>query len=154
MLGRIFPIVAGYLLGCAAAGVLVVLGFAAPRLIDDLGASFHLGIMSLMAAAVIVVVLACSALPAFLTVIYAERTGKRSAGFYAAAGALNGLLSFVLYCMATIWRSGAAPTLARDITAADGMIRLAGGLALFALAGILAGLVYWAVAGRRAGLAP
>src|SRR5262245_42453980 len=132
MIGRIATMVAAYAAAIVASGALLVLGMAAALLIDNPRMGLHLGILSLMAAAATVIALLSSALPALLTLVYAERTGRRSVAFYAGAGVVNALVSFAIYCLAAIWRSGVPPRLLSGIGSSEGLVRLAGGLLLFA----------------------
>ncbi|MCC7346359.1 MAG: hypothetical protein IT538_03075 [Variibacter sp.] len=77
-------------------------------------------------------------LPWLLLVIVSESLAIRSALFYAAAGAG---ISCLLYLQSTQW-----DTLALTV---DGFARRE--LELMAAAGIVAGFIYWAIAGRNAG---
>jgi hypothetical protein len=77
-------------------------------------------------------------LPSLLVIILAESLSIRSLLFYAAAG---GLISFLLYMNASGWNA-----LAFSV---DGFARRE--MEIMAGAGIIAGFVYWAIAGRNAG---
>jgi hypothetical protein len=87
-----------------------------------------------------------------LVVVYGEWAGKRSAAYYAAAGAICGLIALGLYIAFSVWRRGSSRLL--DALLAMQVVSPAGGLVVaVAVIGLISGLLYWAIAGRRAGSA-
>jgi hypothetical protein len=85
---------------------------------------------------------------AVVGIVYAEWASKRSAAFHAAAGALIGVAAVALYGAISFLTIG----LAGLLTGLSPMM-LSAALAMAAVAGLLAALVYWAIAGRNAGSA-
>jgi hypothetical protein len=81
---------------------------------------------------------------ALVGIVYAEWASKRSAAFHATAGALIGVAAVALYGAISFLTIG----LAGLLTGLSPMM-LSAALAMAAVAG----LVYWAIAGRNAGLA-
>jgi hypothetical protein len=138
MLGRILVILFACLLASLAAGLIVSLAVLIP-MVGDLA----LGPYGQDAFAVVVTfgalfVSAYALAPLLLVIVCAEAFAIRALLFYALAGALMGA---VLYFNFSGW-SGRALT-------AGGFARRE--LEVMAAAGIVAGLVYWAIAGRNAG---
>jgi hypothetical protein len=138
MLGRILVILFACVLASLAAGLVVSLAVLIP-MIGDLA----LGPYGQDAFAVVVTfgalfVSAYALAPLLLVIVCAEAFAIRALLFYALAGALMGA---VLYFNFSGW-SGRALT-------AGGFARRE--LEVMAAAGIVAGLVYWAIAGRNAG---
>jgi hypothetical protein len=143
VLGRIVMALLGYALACVAASLVLTIGSFAPdwnelttRLGMDSAAaqSAALWWISGMAA---VIIFSVGFLPACLVIALAEGLALRSAVIYGVIGAALALamaygLDFAGY--------PAAP---------DG--DLARNREVFAAAGIAGGLVYWLIAGRRAG---
>jgi hypothetical protein len=82
---------------------------------------------------------------------YSEWTARRSASFYAVAGALSGIASLALLAVVTldVGRDGGGFLAGRPSSQAAAMVSAACGMAM--VAGLLAGLLYWRLAGRNAG---
>jgi len=147
---RILPITLGYLVSCAVAGTVIALAVDAPYILANFpNTALSLGRTPFVAFAAAIVILIYAALPTLFVVTYAERTGRRSAGFYALAGATSGLVSFAMS------RLGQPPIdeplFGNPATFSYALARLVAWMALLAVAGSLSGLAYWAIAGRRAG---
>ena len=143
VLGRIVMALLGYALACVAASLVLTIGSFAPdwneltRLGMDSAAaqSAALWWISGMAA---IIIFSVGFLPAFLVIALTEGLALRSAVIYGVIGAALALamaygLDFAGY--------PASP---------DG--DLARNREVFAAAGIAGGLVYWLIAGRRAGV--
>ena len=135
---RLFVILFAFLVACFAAGAVVVVAVMYPQ-----WSSLDLGPMDRDTLAVaagfgLVFVSGFALLPAMIMALVTEAFAIRSIVFYALVGALFGLgvyLAFIPF----------------DATAMNftGLDRRE--LEVMAGAGIVAGLAYWAIAGRRAG---
>jgi hypothetical protein len=139
LLGRIFVILFACLLASLAAGLVVSIAVLVPMIGDLTLGPVEGGTVGVLVAFGAIFVSAYALAPVLLVIVCAEAFSIRSLLFYALAG---GLLGAVLYFNYTGW-SGRAFT-------AGGFARRE--LEIMAAAGIVAGLVYWAVAGRRAGI--
>jgi hypothetical protein len=137
--GRIFMILFGCIAASLAAGTVIAMAaifpaWSALHLGDfDNGAFrmvFGFGVLFLSGFAV---------LPMLLLILVAESFAFRSAVFYAAGGAL---VAALVYLHLQQWEMLAL--------AVNGFARR--DLEISAAAGIVGGFVYWAIAGRRAGL--
>jgi len=134
---RILVVCFALLLASLAAGLVVALAVLFPG-IGDLGLGpMDQGILGVVVTFGAIFVSGFALVPALLVVLVSEGLGIRSVLFYAAAGALAG---FVIYLNFGV-----------DIGALEieGFARREA--EIMAGAGIVAGLVYWAIAGRSAG---
>jgi hypothetical protein len=143
VLARIMMAFFGYVLACIAASLVLTLGSLAPHwnevmapLGPDAGAAESIAVWSVTAIAAIII-FSVGFLPALLVIALAEGLALRSAVVYGVIGAALSLamaygLDFAGY-----------------IASPEG--DLARNREVFAAAGIAGGLVYWLVAGRRAG---
>lgn len=138
LIGRLFVIFFACLLASFAAGMVVTLAVAMPAWSQlDLG-TVDQGPFDLMWAFGVIFISAYALVPLLIVVVAAEAFSIRSALFYAVAGALLGC---VLYLQAAGWAAGTV-----DV---QGFARRE--IEIMAAAGIVAGFVYWLVAGRSAG---
>lgn len=138
LIGRAFVILFACLLACLAAGMVVTLAVALPAWSQlELG-QFDYEPVEMMWAFGLIFVSAYALMPLIIVVVAAEAFAIRSALFYAVAG---GLLGCVLYLNAAGWAAGTI-----DV---QGFARRE--IEIMAAAGIVAGFVYWLVAGRNAG---
>jgi hypothetical protein len=85
-------------------------------------------------------------LPASVAIVHSERNCVHSALFFGMAGALTGIASFV---MLQAWQGQLRYVFPHP--GGDGITLFAGVIAIVALPGLVAGLVYRAIAGRNAG---
>lgn len=143
---RIATILFGYLAASAVAGTVALLSVV----------TISVGPGVLMPAALVhlivpVIVASCVAavtalLPTVPVGIYAERHGKRLAGWYAKAGIAVSLVALVLYV-------GASELVSRSVSNAttDDVKFLLLLACCVVVAGICSGLTYWWIAGRNAG---
>jgi hypothetical protein len=122
-----------FLLASLAAVMVIAVGVMLPDWGDLLVQSVEHGVFSAVVGFGAVIVSALALLPAVIVVMLAEALRLRSLLFYAAAGGL-GLLA--LY-----YGLGLAPADTRGGREFE----------IVAAAGIVGGLVYWALAGRNAG---
>jgi hypothetical protein len=134
LLSRILVILFGFLAACLTAGVVVTVGVLV-REWDDLTAFADPHTAWWIAAFFTFVVSGVGVIPALLAIAAAEWFCVRSVLAYAAAGGL-GLVA--LYYGFGFADRMAAPLAGREVE-------------IMAGAGIAAGFVYWAIAGRRAG---
>ena len=130
---RFFVVIFGFLFGCLAAGAVLVIATLPTGTLEAPFEQFDWLILwwAILTSAAIVSVIAC--VPAMIVILIAETLGLRSLFFYALAGGTGGLLYGLTFPAAV------ATPLDRTV-----QITLA--------AGVAAGLVYWLVAGRTAGL--
>jgi hypothetical protein len=85
--------------------------------------------------------------PTLLLGFYAERNAIRSPLFYALAGGAVGLGVIAFYAAMVMWGGDPPPGIVDPAL----KLYLAGATGVVAFAGIVAGLVYRAIAGRKAG---
>jgi hypothetical protein len=138
LLGRLIVILFACLLASFTAGLVVSLAILIPAVGDLALGPFGEGTFGVLVAFGAIFVSAYALVPVLLVIVCAEAFSIRALLFYAIAG---GLLGAVLYLNSSGW---------------DGRAFTAGGFArreleIMAAAGIAAGLVYWAIAGRNAG---
>jgi hypothetical protein len=151
ILTRIVVIVAGYLLASLFGAVLTVTFAMAQGMImagmplSDIGIAITAIGMMLPTAFAATLVLAL--LPTLIVIVVAETRRLRSVSYYAATGAAVGIVARLGFMVALLWfirRSPRAPlTIVSWSTVAA--------LAIAAAVGVIAGVVYWAIAGRGAG---
>ena len=122
----------GWLAGCFVASIViepVILIFtspSSPQATDRLATALVITVWSLPLVLIITCIL--TGIPGAITVWLSERHRIRSLPFFACVGGVVGTLSHALLFQGFGWFSG-----------------------FFVAAGCLAGLVYWSVAGKRAG---
>jgi hypothetical protein len=138
LVGRIFVVIFGYLVACFAAAFVLMIASRSPEWDEFLLLSMHVGTFWPLVAVAAAFIAAIVMIPAMLFVALAEGLGWRSFLIYAAFGALlalSSLLGFGIY----------------DVPIpADGLFTRAH--EILAAGGIAGGLVYWAIAGRKAGV--
>ena len=134
-------VLGGWLAGCAAATVtiyalvIVVLGM---RLGGDAKGLVAVSLVGLVYAVPIIFIetFVLSGLPAVLVIWMSEKFQLRSSLFFGGAGAaIGGLFDVLLHVVSRGHTAGKPAT----------------GSLLFAVAGLMAGLTYWLVAGKHAG---
>ncbi len=138
LIARALTILLGFILASMAAGLVVATTVLLPEWSELALGPVENGMLSIMLAFGVVFLSASAILPALIVVILGESFSIRSALFYTAAGAVVGLATYA--GMGRIdpetWTIG-------------GLFRRE--LEIMAAAGIVAGWVYWAIAGRKAG---
>src|SRR3954468_20313070 len=140
LIGRLFVIFFGFLIACMAAGMTIAFGLLAGQwqlLETDPVAQGAFWITSAVGTSVAGF---ASFMPLVLVAILAEAFRLRSAIFYALAGV--GIALFAYYS----W--GFVNPYEESIDAPGPIVR---GIELVVAAGVVFGLTYWAVAGRKAG---
>jgi hypothetical protein len=135
---RFFTIAFAFLLASLAAGLVVAYGLLAPELgklgtNPDIWAGFWL--VAVMAG---LITPFFAFAPAFVVILIAEFFDLRSEIFYALAGGLSGVLGYLLSDPAHWQGAGTVKEFSFE-------------LQVIAAAGIVAGFIYWLIAGRRAG---
>ena len=138
LIGRLFVIFFGFLAACLVAGMVVVGAIMFPEF-SDLGAGpVDPGVLNIMLGFGFVFVSGFALVPAMVVVAITEAFYIRSALAYAAGGGIVGLACYL----------GLVP-FDIDQLRFDGVVRRH--LEIMTGAGILAGMVYWMIAGRSAG---
>jgi hypothetical protein len=137
LIGRLFVIFLGFLAACLVAGMIVVFAVLFPEL-SDLDGPIDQSAVNVVLGFGFIFISGFALLPAMLVVLITEAFYIRSMLAYALGGAVVGLacyLGLVPFDPATM--------------RFDGIIRRH--LEIMTGAGIVAGLIYWAIAGRNAG---
>jgi len=138
LIGRLFLIAFGFLAACLVAGMVVVAAVLFPEFSDIGAGPLDQSVFQVLIAFGFIFISGFALLPAAIVALLTEAFSIRSVLAYAIGGALVGAacyLSLVPFDTDT-WRF-------------DGIVRRH--LEIMTGAGIVAGLVYWMVAGRNAG---
>jgi hypothetical protein len=141
---RSLAILAGYFCSLVVAVFGIAVVFAAlAQAVPSEGAWTFIGVSPVLMLAspivgvgLVLLVAVVTAVPALVFVVACEILGWRFLGPYLVFGAVVGAVAYYTFSFRVIFGIGA-------IAATE--------MAAFAVAGALGGLVYWAVAGRRAG---
>jgi hypothetical protein len=139
LIGRLFVIFFGFLAACLVAGTIVVLAVLFPELSDLDTGEIDQNAVNVVLGFGFIFISGFALLPAMLVVLITEAFYIRSMLAYALGGAVVGLacyLGLIPFDPATMHF--------------DGIIRRH--LEIMTGAGIVAGLVYWMIAGRNAGV--
>ena len=138
LIGRLFVILFAFLAACFVAGMIVVGAIMFPEF-SDLGAGpVDPGVLNIMLGFGFIFVSGFALVPAMVVVAITEAFYIRSALTYAAGGALVGLACYL----------GLVPFDSGQLRF-EGIVRRH--LEIMTGAGIIAGVVYWMIAGRNAG---
>lgn len=135
---RLLVIAFGFLLAGMAAGAVVTLAILYPAWSDFATGAFEEGTARIVMTVGLVFVSGYALLPALVLIAIAEAFAIRTVLYYAMAGALVGAILFLSF-------GGIDPAMLTIDSFARRETEIMVG------AGIVAGLVYWLVAGRRAG---
>ncbi|MGB6432965.1 MAG: hypothetical protein WA832_16865 [Bradyrhizobium sp.] len=139
LIGRLFVILFGFLAACFVAGMVVVGAIMFPEF-SDLGAGpVDPGVLNVILGFGFVFVSGFALVPAMVAVAITEAFYIRGALTYAAGGGLVGLACYL----------GLVPFDAEQLRF-EGIVRRH--LEIMTGAGIVAGVVYWMIAGRNAGV--
>jgi hypothetical protein len=134
LIGRIFVVLFAFLVASLAASIVLQIGIWMPFWRSALSSDIDQGFFRLMVGVGFFFITLLALLPAIVIIALAEAFRVRSILFYAAAGAAEALV------------------LCHGIGLIDASASLGAPLAqAFAASGIVAGLVYWLLAGRNAG---
>src|ERR1700748_2377835 len=139
LIGRLFVIFFAFLAACFVAGMVVVVAILFPEF-SDLGAGpVDPGALNIMLGFGFIFVSGFALVPAMIVVLLTEAFNIRSALTYAVGGGLVGLVCYL----------GLVPFDTQQLQF-EGVVRRH--LEIMTGAGILAGVVYWIIAGRNAGV--
>jgi hypothetical protein len=137
LIGRLIVVFLGFLVASFAAGMIVVVAILFPEL-SDIGDEIDQSALNVVFGFGFIFVSGFALLPAMIVVAVTEAFYIRSALAYAVGGALVGLACYL----------GLVP-FDTETLRFDGIVRRH--LEIMTGAGIIAGLVYWLIAGRNAG---
>lgn len=132
LLGRILWVLFAFTVASTAAALVVTFGWLRPEWTDPAAGTAAHDVIALIVGVSAVVISADALLPSALLIALAEGLGLRSAVFYALGGA-----AIACYC-------GLGPGF-------EGKLAFDHASEVLAASGIAAGLIYWLLAGRRAG---
>jgi hypothetical protein len=138
LIGRLVVIVFGFLAACLAAGMIVVGAVLFPELSDLGAAPIDQGGIDIVLGFGFIFISGFALLPAVIIAAITEAFSIRSSLAYAVGGGLVGLACYL----------GLVP-FDPDTMRFEGIVRRH--LEIMTGAGIVAGLVYWMIAGRNAG---
>ena len=138
LIGRLFAILFGFLFACLAAGIVVVCAVLYPEF-SDLGTGpIDQSAINVVLGFGFIFISGFALLPALIVVLITEAFYVRGVLTYAVGGAIVGAACYL----------GLVP-FDPDTMHFDGIVRRH--LEIMTGAGIVAGLVYWVIAGRTAG---
>ena len=138
LIGRLFAIAIGFLAACLVAGMIIVIAVLFPEFSDIGTGPIDQGVFEILVAFGFIFVSGFALLPAAIIALLTEAFSIRSVLAYAIGGAVVGAacyLSLVPYDTDT-WQF-------------NGIVRRH--MEIMTGAGIVAGLIYWMIAGRNAG---
>jgi hypothetical protein len=138
LIGRLFVILFGFLAACLVAGLIVVVAVLFPEFSDLGSGPIDQGAFNIVLGFGFIFISGFALLPAMIVVLVTEAFYIRGLLTYAAGGAVVGLacyLGLVPFDPATLHF--------------EGIVRRH--LEIMTGAGIVAGLIYWMIAGRNAG---
>jgi len=139
LIGRLLVIVFGFLAACLVAGMIVVGAVLFPEFSDLGSGPIDQGGLDIVLGFGFIFISGFALLPALIIAVITEAFSIRSSLAYAVGGGLVGLACYL----------GLVP-FDPDTMHFEGIVRRH--LEIMTGAGIVAGLVYWMVAGRNAGL--
>jgi hypothetical protein len=145
---RILAVIFAYVLACLGAGIVLTLRILTPPW-DELSPE-NVAVVSAFIAIAAIMVAAAALVPALLVVVLAEAFAWRSSLVYAALGGALALLLANGGDFAALFDGTFGPQ-AREKLQHDLAQNASHAREVPAAAGIAGGLVYWLVAGRRAG---
>src|ERR1700761_3189306 len=139
LIGRLFVISFGFLAACLVAGMIVVVAVLFPELSDLGEGPVDTGALDIVLGFGFIFISGFALVPAMLVALITEAFYIRGALTYAVGGALVGLACYL----------GLVP-FDTDTLRFEGIVRRH--LEIMTGAGIVAGMVYWMIAGRNGGL--
>jgi hypothetical protein len=151
ILTRIVVIVAGYLLASLLGSALTAAFAMAQGMIvagmplSDMGIAITAIGMMLPTAFTATLVLAL--LPTLIVIVVAEIRRLRSISYYAATGAVVGIVARLGFAVALFWFIRRGPHSPGPVVSWNTILALV----IAAAVGVISGIVYWAIAGRGAG---
>jgi hypothetical protein len=138
LIGRLFVILFGFLAACLVAGMIVVVAVLFPEFSDLGSGPVDPGALHMVLGFGFIVISGFALLPAMIVAAITEAFYVRGGLTYAVGGGLVGLACYL----------GLVP-FDPETLRFDGIVRRH--LEIMTGAGIVAGLVYWMIAGRNAG---
>src|SRR5450631_2344491 len=138
LIGRLFVILFGFLAACLVAGIIVVCAVLFPEFSDLGNGPIDQGALNIVLGFGFIFISGFALLPAMVVVAITEAFYIRGALSYAVGGGVIGLACYL----------GLVP-FDPDTLRFEGIVRRH--LEIMTGAGIVAGLVYWMIAGRNAG---
>src|ERR1700727_3872477 len=138
LIGRLFVIFFGFLAACLVAGVIVIVAVLFPEFSDLGEGPVDTGALNIIIGFGFIFISGFALLPAIIVVLITEAFYVRGALTYALGGGLVGLACYL----------GLIP-FDTDTLRFEGIVRRH--LEIMTGAGIVAGVVYWMIAGRNAG---
>ncbi|MCA6123446.1 hypothetical protein J6500_16310 [Bradyrhizobium sp. WSM 1704] len=139
LIGRLFVVAFAFLMACFAAGVIVVVAVLYPEISDLAGGPIDQSAVNIVLGFGFIFISGFALLPALIIVLITEAFSIRSVLAYAVGGALVGAACYL----------GLVP-FDSDMMQFHGIVRRH--MEIMTGAGIVAGLVYWLIAGRAAGV--
>jgi hypothetical protein len=139
LLGRIIVIFFAFIVATMAAGIVLAIGIISPDWVGADSDPFERVSFFMFAFFATSFVGAAATLPALVLIVFAETARMRSLLYYGIAGAVVGLAAYF-----------GSDVFGRLENTTD-VVPVGHALQLAAAAGIIGGLVYWLIAGRRAG---
>lgn len=139
VIARIFVVLFAFLIASFAAGAVLTFGYLQPGWAETFGSPGFVHSVGIVVAFTAFVIAGYMLLPAMLVIAIAEGFRLRSMLLYAIVGGASGLVSYY----------GGGPGV--HLETSETGLALPREAEIVAAAGILAGLVYWALAGRNAG---
>ncbi|WP_076863264.1 hypothetical protein [Bradyrhizobium mercantei] len=137
LIGRLFVIAFGFLMACFVAGIIVVVAVLYPE-ISDFGGQIDQSAVNIVLGFGFIFISGFALLPALIVVLITEAFFIRSVLAYAVGGAIVGAVCYL----------GLIP-FDPNTMQFHGIVRRH--MEIMTGAGIVAGLVYWLIAGRSAG---
>jgi hypothetical protein len=150
MLLRIMAVAVGCVVAIAAAGVILSLAIWLGMLAGSGFRDINFGLIRYIMLFAVPLTATLSLVPTLVLVLYGEWAAKHHLPYYVAGGALCGIVSLILHVGLSMWRGSSAGRLI-ELTSLDAVLKLAAVIMMVAVTGALAGVIYWALAGRRAG---
>jgi len=139
LLGRIIVIFFALIVATMAAGLALAVGIISPDWVSADSDPFERISFFVLAFFATSFVGATATLPALVLIVFSEATRMRSLLYYGVAGAVVGLAAYF------------GSDISARLENTTDVVPVGHTLQLAAAAGIIGGLVYWLIAGRRAG---
>lgn len=136
---RTFVIAFAFLVSCMVAAFVVAFGVVAPEFSDFVRSPEFILVFLFFGGAAGVVTPFYVFAPSFIAILIAEMFSLRSVLYYALVGALIGALAYFM------------TDIASRIAGKGTVVPITQELQWLTAAGIIAGFVYWLIAGRKAG---
>jgi hypothetical protein len=153
MIARVLLVLASSVVAILVAGLLLAVAIWGWMLAGSGFARIDFVLLQFIVLFAVPLTLLLSSVPVLITVIAGEWAGKRTLGYYTATGVLSGLVALGFHIGLAFWRNASARRIVTEAGTTEGAIKLGAVILMCALVGLIGGAIYWALAGRRAGLA-